>query len=458
MHSWFYFVAAVLRLTRPLLVRVFALVVVCASFLIAGSEAFAGTVVSGSSTPWTQDNSGATCKNISENCTAFQACESYRLYSKPTYIHDRIELQAGSLRKAVCYIKESASAAGNGWTSITSNMDYVAGPPEPNCTADKGKVVNTDHYTVSSPSKLAAGVSVCIPVSGTSGGCSFAASGRAGGYDKVTGKWEYQFMGPLTHTGTVCTGNGAGATDPVKDDNPTKCGAGMCTATVNGVESCVKCAQTDTATNVTKTTTNPDGSTTQVTTNTSTTINNNNVTTITTTITTTTPAGGGTPTTGTKTETTSESKDSYCQRNPNDAGCKDLDGQASGGETCVTPPVCNGDAVQCMMVQQQWLARCQYEKQTAQSDLATQILAGNDPGASSNPAAVGNREVRSLADAVEQTPFLNGGGGLQDKVFVVNGRGITFPFSKLNPYLVMIGNVFVAISLIGAARIVLGVK
>ncbi len=298
------------------------------------------------------------------------------------------------------------------------------------------------------------GLSVCIPVSGTSGGCSLAATSRTGTRNTQTGKWEYIFWGPLTSNGTVCSGNGTGASDPVKDP-PVKCSQGMCTGTVNGVEICVKCATSDSANTGTKTTTNPDGSTTQTTTNTSTTINNNNVTSTTTTTTVTTPAGGGTPTTTTKTDTTNESLDSYCQRVPTDSTCKLKDGQVTGGDDCVAPPVCSGDAVQCAILKQAWLDRCQYEKANTLSELGAQVVGGDDPVES--PAAPDKRDVRSLEGAIDKTAFL-GSGGLQDKVFTVNGRGITFPFSRLNQYLSMIGNIFVAISLIGAARIVVGVK
>lgn len=259
--------------------------------------------------------------------------------------------------------------------------------------------------------------------------------------------------------GQVCSGANYDSIDtttkPTDPPSPVSCAQkGKVYGTVNGVGDCYKGGDvpgTSIKQNDTKTSTTTDASGVQAptqTTNTTTTITNvNGVSTVT--QTTTKPDGSK--------ETTTDTKDSYCSKNPNDKLCKDIS-SATGGDDCAAAPACNGDAVQCAMLKQQWLGRCQYEKTTPQSDLGSQVLAGNDPASSSNPAAQGNRDVRSLDSAIDDSAFLGGAGGLQDKVYTVNGRGITFPFSRLNPYLVMIGNVFVAISLIGAARIVVGVK
>ena len=247
-------------------------------------------------------------------------------------------------------------------TTKPTGSQCAAAIPAPNCAQDAGKTLSGDQYTVVSPTQIAYGLTVCVPVSGTSGGCAVSAVSRTGTMNLQTGKWEYIYWGPLKAVGSVCSGNGTGASDPVKDQ-PTKCdaAAGMCTGLVNGVEVCVKCAQTDSANTKTNTTTNPDGSTTQTTTNTNTTINNNSVTTNTTTTTVTTPAGGGTPTTQTKTDSTTEDKDSYCQRNSNAAVCKE-ESKSSFGGTCDTSFVCEGDAVQCAMAREQYKRNCEIEK------------------------------------------------------------------------------------------------
>lgn len=346
-------------------------------------------------------------------------------------------------------IKNGTCAPGD----TLSGSTCTAPNPPPTCPS-AGQQSNASYFTVESASKLPYSIDLCIPMSGTSGGCGFQASARVGGLDKTTGKWTYQYMGPLVTTGKTCSGDNGAGTQPPVQDSPRTCDAGMCTGTVNGVQVCVRCAQTDTATAKNQTTTNPDGSTTQTTTSTSVTFNDNSVTTNTTTTTTSTPAGGGTPTTTTKTDGTSESKDSYCQRNPNDPQCKSLS-QASGGADCTAPPVCNGDAIQCAMLSQQWQMRCVFDKQSPQSDLGNQVVAGNDPDASKHPALDANRTTIDMSGKIDSTPFLIGG-ALQDQTMPLNGQAVTLPFSKLNQYLTMLGNVFVAIALIGAAKIVTG--
>ena len=440
MHSWFSSVAAVPRSIRLRRGRALALAVVCASFLIAGSEAFAGTVVANGSTPWTQDNGGATCKSYAENCTAFQACESYRLYSKPTYIHDRIELIEGDLRHAICYIKANASAAANGWTSITSNKNYEAPPAGPDCTATSVKNQYVGAWVVGSATSAPG--TACIQ------GCAYPQGSIA-----VAGSFGYG-MSIGAGTGATCSGANYTSIDTTtkKDDPPSvvSCGQkGLVYGTVNGVGICAKGGDVPGSSvkqTGNSTTTNTDASGVQAppqTTNTSTTITNNNgVTNVTQT---------KTNPDGTKTETT-EPLDTFCAKNPNDAACK-ANSSAEGGADCVAPPVCKGDAVQCAMLNQQWHTRCDLQQPNDASALGQQLVAGHDPAG--NPASPSQRTVTPIATALDQSPFL-GGGGLSDKVVTVSGQSITLPFSKLNQYLEWLGRVFVVISLIGALRIVLG--
>lgn len=254
--------------------------------------------------------------------------------------------------------------------------------------------------------------------------------------------------------GQTCSGANYDSIDtttkPSDPPSPVSCGKmGLVYGTYNGVGICAKGGEIP-GTSVTKTdtstTTKTDASGVQApsqTTNTTTNVTNvNGVSTVT--QTTTKPDG-------TK-ETTTETKDSFCSKHPDDAVCK-TESQASGGDDCKVPPVCKGDAIQCAMLAQQWKTRCDNQQTNAASDLATQVLGGNDP--SKNPADKENRDVRPIANSIDQTAFL-GGGGLQDKVVTVSGQSITLPFSRLNQYLEWIGRLFVVLSLIGAIRIVLG--
>ena len=252
------------------------------------------------------------------------------------------------------YLTSSLCSDGSN-PDTTKPADQQCANAAPTCSIAAGTVIPGDHYTIVSDTKLAAGLDFCTPATN----CSLTASGRTGGKNLTTGKWEYQFMGPLKANGTVCTTNGTGASEPVKDA-PIKCSAGMCSGTVNGVEICVKCAQTDNATAGTISTTNSDGSKTEVTTTSSVTCDNNSCTTTNNYTTTTTPAGGGTPTTQTKSDSSTESKDSYCAKNPTAAECKENKSSFAG--SCDAAFACEGDAVQCAMAKEQHKRNCEIEK------------------------------------------------------------------------------------------------
>lgn len=111
------------------------------------------------------------------------------------------------------------------------------------------------------------------------------------------------------------------------------------------------------------------------TTNTTTTITNNNGVTNITQVTTNPD--------GTKTSTTS-TKGAFCAKNPNDAACGDVN-SVSGGETCNAPPVCNGDALQCAMLQQQYKTRCELQKSDEVADFGHALASGQDPDAGNLP-------------------------------------------------------------------------
>ncbi|AQV97773.1 hypothetical protein BJN34_28305 [Cupriavidus necator] len=155
---------------------------------------------------------------------------------------------------------------------------------------------------------------------------------------------------------------------------------------------------------------------------------------------------------GSKSSTT-EDQTGYCAKNPNDQVCKKSESTASGGADCGAAPTCSGDAIQCMMVNQQWHTRCDSNQPNSLSDLGSKLVNGQDPV--SNPADSANRVVKPVGSSIDQTAFL-GGSGLSDKLVTVSGQTITLPFSKLNQYLVWIGHLFVVLSLIGAVRIVIG--
>lgn len=151
--------------------------------------------------------------------------------------------------------------------------------------------------------------------------------------------------------------------------------------------------------------------------------------------------------------TTDQSKSAFCEENPNSPLCKT--GSVSGGVGCADAPVCEGDAVQCALVMQDWRLRCAHDS-TPQSELAESIFAGNDPAASQNPALPSNAETVDMVGRIDSSNPI-GGSCPQDRVFTVwRDATVTLPFSQLCQYLDLMGRVVVAFAFVGAARIIGG--
>ncbi|MCO1336121.1 hypothetical protein MO867_17455 [Microbulbifer sp. OS29] len=109
----------------------------------------------------------------------------------------------------------------------------------------------------------------------------------------------------------------------------------------------------------TTTTTNPDGSKTTTTILDRTSPDASHATTTTTTD---TDADGNTTISGTTSETETEKSN-----------------HASGGGTCDAAPSCNGDAIACAILSQQWLTRCDSNTEYADSDCSLQPTCEGDP-------------------------------------------------------------------------------
>lgn len=383
--------------------------------------------------------------------TEGEACTAAALSVNSTYSGTPID-QSGPTRG--CQYKNSAGTNASGttlqlhcadgtisstYTAATRDTFCATAPPADTCAA----AVNSYRGASVTGSGSSIPDTVCIQ------GCGYS---TGAGIGVVIGStWDAQLG---VGTGAACSGANYTSIDTTtkKTDPPSlvSCALqGMVFGTVNGVGVCAGAGtipnSTVTQSSSTSTTNTSSGGT--ITTGaTTTTYNVTNVNGVPMVTATTTNADGS------KVSTTQD-QPSFCQANPNAQVCKADSGNVSGGGDCTAPPACQGDAVQCAMVNQQWHTRCDSQQSNPQSALAVQVLGGNDPVQS--PAASGNRTSVSLSSSLDQSPFL-GGGGLSDKVFVVSGQSINFPFSKLNQYLSYIGYLFVAISMIGAARIVVG--
>lgn len=371
-----------------------------------------------------------------------------------TYVMCRVTASTGGflVNDNILYQCEGSAGKSVLWSALQTPCANPPPPPPPTCNVPAGTTINQQQYVTETDTKIAPSLDFCA----TQSQCTLTASGRTASQNLTTGKWETVWFGPFKTTGDACNSNGAGVPPP-EENKPLKCAAGMCSGTVNGVEICVKCNSYETVNQNTTTTTNADGSKTETSQLGDTWCGLKECKwTVETTTVTRDAAGNIISGPATTKEEKTEDKQSYCEKNPESKQCKETEiNEASGGETCAAEPICQGDAIQCMMVKQQWKTRCIFDTENAMSALGGQLIAGSDPDAHLHPAALANRTQIDLTNSIDQSRFLSGG-GLQDKTFSAMGQTFVIPFSRMNSWLQMFGNILVAITMILAARIVVG--
>lgn len=231
---------------------------------------------------------------------------------------------------------------------------------------------------------------------------------------------------------------------------------------VNGVEVCVK----DEGSNIVKSEKksekkNADGSTEQVTEKT--TCQGKECKTETTT--TTTPAGGGSSTTNVT--NVSQSKDDYCKNNADSAQCKgdsQGDGKEGGGSfggSCEGGFTCDGDALQCAQLREQYKRNCEMmDKDKDSNSLTNKALNGtDDKSADALKASAGQVNVGSTFDqsglgwshSCPADPRIPLG-------FGSSGSEFSIPFSRICGPLGVLSLAGVGITLLGCGVWVLGGK
>lgn len=142
-----------------------------------------------------------------------------------------------------------------------------------------------------------------------------------------------------------------------------------------------------------------------------------------------------------------EGKD-FCKQNPTLEICK----TGAFGGSCSANFKCDGDAVQCAMAREQHIRNCQiFEMKTDESNLyfkekgkegdQTKDLPGND--------------VLDISGRIDTGDALGGGACIGDLNIPVMGTMVSLPISLICPYLAMLGNVLVAVSMLLAMRIVM---
>lgn len=245
---------------------------------------------------------------------------------------------------------------------------------------------------------------------------------------------------------------------------------------VNGQIVCVK-SSNETPTTETKTITtektNPDGTkTTTKTETTSTDTGNGKVKTDTTT--TTKTAEGGTRPDGTKCTTVGgctdvegegkeQPKDDYCKENPKAKQCMEHNKEFSA--SCTNFKCSNDDPATCEIARLQWQTMCEEKKQIEEltkSNLfkdGEEILKGKlDDDSLTKLGLTGDDNMIDLTDTFKDSKngFLSCSRGLSDKNVRVIGKSFIIPFSKMNPFLEIMGKIAVIFTMVVAARIIVG--
>ncbi|CAJ0709534.1 hypothetical protein LMG7143_01108 [Ralstonia thomasii] len=290
---------------------------------------------------------------------------------------------------------------------------------QPSCPAAGQSAPGGNSATGTSPTQTILNPQVCV------GGCTYNYSSYwTGATPGQNGGYAAQYTG-LSSTGSACSGTGTpSAAQPSPTDPPKQCGARQYSGTVNGANVCIDYPIQTTGGNTSTTTTDAPASSPAASSSsssqTSTTCDGTTCTTTTivvggggggvggsggggsgsgasgvgaspcssTQVSTGAQVNGGP---GTCTSTTTQPQDQYCQQNPNAAQCKK--GSASGGGTCDAPPTCDGDAISCAILQQQWSTRCDLQKHDDSTDLGSKLANGQDPMAGKLPTPDGADKV-----------------------------------------------------------------
>lgn len=160
------------------------------------------------------------------------------------------------------------------------------------------------------------------------------------------------------------------------------------------------------------------------------------------------PAGSAPGTSPTVVTTTrKEAQTDYCTKNPRAAMCL-----SSGvGGSCSAGFTCDGDAIQCSIAKSAFDTKCALEAPSEQRTLYENSRNAKNVGAN----LPGNSTVAIGPGSFSQENALGVGAScLADMSISVMGNPITLPFSFLCQYLVMLGNINVAVAFVLAARIV----
>ncbi|PUA96082.1 hypothetical protein C8C99_0888 [Acidovorax sp. 107] len=236
-----------------------------------------------------------------------------------------------------------------------------------------------------------------------------------------------------------------------------KCPNGY-TGTVNGVEVCInKVPDSGADGGSSETETNDGTETTTRRVDRSTNCEGDKCTTTTTTTTTRRNNSTGATTTTTTTSTSTTSKPGFCQENPSSKLCKDgkEDGSSFGG-SCSGGFTCEGDAIQCAMAQEQHRRACKLFDDKDSPEYKLYDAEKNKTGKVTGTLE-GNRTVNIGTTLSTTDQFLGGGGTCpaDDVIDLGDGQTFAIPYSKLCPFLAMLGNVLLIVASISSVFIII---
>lgn len=156
--------------------------------------------------------------------------------------------------------------------------------------------------------------------------------------------------------------------------------------------------------------------------------------------------------------TTTLEQGRFCAQNPTAAACKNENGEEGKGSfsgSCQAGFACDGDAVMCAIAKEQHTRACQLFKEDTPEGQLYAAEKGKEGVQRGEGSDVGAIDLGGGSGSLIKTDSLIGEGScVQDLQFQFMGEPVTIPLSSLCPYLVMLGNILVAVGMVMAIRIV----
>lgn len=310
-------------------------------------------------------------------------------------------------------------------------------------------------------------------------GCMVIAGGTTVSVKDDAGQWWTEGSGK--YVGSVCDPNvinklNEGTPDEKEVTPPGTKDPGKCngqSGTVNGVAVCLPYGEAE-GDKRTDTTVNPDGTRTK--TETVTKCDGSRCTTTTTT--TKTDQNGNVSGGGSSTSTVPQGD--YCARNPASSVCKALDpskppgsgaggtggtgsGDGGGGDddtdkssfggSCAGGWTCEGDAIQCAVAREQHKRACELFEDR-DNDAYRLYDKERDKEGSVLGSLKGNKDIDVSQYVNDRDDFIGSGSCPADKVIQFSYGEVSIPYSRLCPYLEMLGTVLIICAGIAGARII----